>query len=656
MFAYTSSSFLLPLHALTRSAQSTNTIRKHLTTLRGGVVNAADAYVIENVKESQSRLNKAREEMKSRKYDLYLLPSSDSHLSEYSSPHDSLRQYLTSFTGSAGTCLLTKSGKSLLWTDGRYWIQASDEVDSSVWSIMKDGQPSTPSIPEYIKSLQDASSEPLTVGLDPNLFSKSFITTLTTTSPTSKLEYDTSNLIAETWDDQPAPPTSLFRLHPEEYAGKGVGEKLKEIREKMSEKNAEVSVYSDLSEVSYILNLRGSDIECCPVCKSYCVVTSDSCNLYCEDYKIKDVEEYLKENEITVRPYSEIHSDIKAFGSAAHSKNKKVWIDSSKSPYGLTLPLDEFPDILVTSSPNPVEDLKSVKNPSEMAGMKECHALDGVAVARFASWCSTSVNKGIPVTEIDVDLKLLETRGMSKIFIEPSFPTIAGVSSNGAIIHYRSTPKTSKTITPQTPILIDSGGQYISGTTDATRTWYFGPSPPPHLINQFTRVLKGHISLSLQTFPPNTPGAFLDTLARINLWKYGYNYPHGTGHGVGASLNVHEGPVSISPRLGNGNYLKEGMVLSNEPGYYEEGEFGIRIENLLEVVGREVESGEEGWLGFEYLTMIPIQRHLIDLEVLEKEEREWLDEYHKKVWEEVSPLMEEGEEAKEWLWENTRPL
>ncbi|GMH68700.1 hypothetical protein TrLO_g1794 [Triparma laevis f. longispina] len=623
--------------------------------LRGGVVDPSADYVIENVGKSGERLKKVRKEMKARNYDIYLLPSSDSHLSEYSSPHDSLRTYLTSFTGSAGTALVgsEEKKKAKFWTDGRYWLQAGGEVDGELWEVMKDGHPSTPSIPTHISHLQSLSPHPLTLGLDPNLFPSSFITLIKTASPTTILSYDKSNLIGDVWEDRPMSPRSVWREHPIEYAGKNVGEKVEVIREKMKEKKAYATVYSDLSEVSYILNLRGSDISCCPVCKSYCIITTNEIRLYCEEYKTKGVEEYLRGFGVKVRPYESVGEDIGGLGKEAEERGEKIWLDTTKAAYGLTLGIPE--SALLETSPNPVEDLKSVKNEAEMEGMKLAHRVDGVAVARFASWCEDELKANKPVTEIDVDEKLLHYRSLSPSFIEPSFPTIAGVSSNGAIIHYRASPTSSKTLTSKNPILIDSGGQYTMGTTDATRTWSFGP-PTPHFSTQFTLVLKGHISLSTQTFPPSTPGAFLDTLARMHLWQKGYNYAHGTGHGVGASLNVHEGPASISPRLGNSNVLKEGMVMSNEPGYYEEGEFGIRIENLLAVVTKEVKSGEDGWLGFEYLTMIPIQRHLIDLELLKEEEVEWINEYHEMVWEEVSALMEEGEKAKEWLWENTRPL
>lgn len=392
----------------------------------------------------------------------------------------------------------------------------------------------------------------------------------------------------------------------------------------------------------------------CPVGIAYATVTEDDATLYCDPAKVAspEVQEHLKG--VTLKGYDDIVSDVAKHCESTVSA--KVWLDKSRSNLALAAVV---PEKSLINSQNAVVPMKACKNEAELEGMRRAHIVDGAAMAEFMAWLEeTIVEEGKPVSEVEIDLKLTGCRAKQPGFVEVSFPTIAGVGSNGAIVHYRAEEgnELMKYLDKENPILIDSGGQYLYGTTDVTRTWHFG-KPTEEFVEMYTRVLKGHVGLDQMVFPENTPGFVLDVYARRWLWDAGKDYGHGTGHGVGAALNVHEGPMGISPRFTNKEGLKSGMVLSNEPGYYVDGRYGIRIENLLEIqpvkppteAANGEEKGEKEFLKFGKLTMIPIQKNLIDVNLTTDKELDWIDAYHEEVFAKVSPLLEEGSPAMAWL-------
>ena len=482
------------------------------------------------------------------------------------------------------------------------------------------------------------------------------------------------NVVDSIWEGRPDLPKNPFRVHPMKYAGMTVQDKVTKIRSEMTEKKATMTVFSALDDIAYLFNVRCmGDVETCPIGIAYATISKDEIALYCDPEKVApaDVSEHLKEAGVTVKPYVDIVSDIESHLSAG--KKNKVWLDNGRSNYALSRVI---PEAALIDAQNPVTAMKGCKNEAEMEGMRQAHIVDGAAMAHFMAWLENAiVVEGRSVSEVEVDEVLTGYRAKQPGFKEVSFPTIAGVGANGAIVHYRAAEGSDllKYLDRTQPILIDSGGQYEYGTTDVTRTWHFAEKPDDEFREVYTRVLKGNIGVDSMIFPENTPGFVLDVFARKALWEIGKDYGHGTGHGVGAALNVHEGPHSISPRWGNKEVLKAGMVTSNEPGYYEDGNFGIRIENLLEIVeissSDDATNGEEPankkqkvaaegkkFLKFGKLTLIPIQKNLIKVEIMTEDELNWLDSYHQEVLQKVKPLLEEGTPAMEWLVKSCEPI
>mmetsp|Transcript_10864 Transcript_10864/g.16757 ORF Transcript_10864/g.16757 Transcript_10864/m.16757 type:complete len:746 (-) Transcript_10864:76-2313(-) len=632
-----------------------------------------------------------REHLAKLELDVYLVPSDDPHLSEYVPDAYKRRAFLTNFHGSAGTAVVLPS-EAMLWTDSRYFNEASLSL-SSHWKLMKSGQPKVPSISKYVAELAldhyQETGKSLRVGMDPYVHSASFVKELedafeksaaTLSSDECKNESDkkigtidssSPNLVDVIWgEDRPPVPTSPFRVHPLEYAGMSVQDKISKIHTEMKTKKATLSVFSTLDDVAYLFNMRAmGDVETCPVGIAYATIEEDAhedshvkVTLYCDSKKVQseDVQQHLKEAGVTIAPYDDIVGDVKAH-CEQDEKHNKVWIDKSRANYAICGVISAGQLI---DSQNAITPLKACKNAAEMEGMRQAHIVDGAAMANFISWLEHAiVTEGRSVSEVEIDRVLTGERAKQPGFLEVSFPTIAGVASNGAIIHYSAKEDSEllKYMDITTPILIDSGGQYTYGTTDVTRTWHFG-TPTPKFVDAYTRVLKGNIGVDTMVFPENTPGFVLDVFARKALWDNGMDYGHGTGHGVGAALNVHEGPHSISPRWANTESLKKGMVVSNEPGYYEDGNFGIRIENLIEISyvkpehneakdddDEDSKSTEKKFLKFDKLTMIPIQKSLIDVSLMTEAELDWLDEYHAIVFEKISPLLDAGSPAMEWL-------
>lgn len=633
---------------------------------------------------------------------VYLIPSDDPHLSEYVPAAYMRRGYLTDFHGSAGTALVTKDA-AYLWTDSRYFNEATLRLDADHWTLMKQGQPKVPTITKFLADLATThytttDSKPLKVGMDAYVHAASFAKELNEAFdaaakdmegdvPPTIAAIDTldgkQNLVDSIWEGRPDLPKNPFRVHPMKYAGMSVQDKVTQIRSEMTEKKATMTVFSALDDIAYLFNVRCmGDVETCPIGIAYATISKDEVALYCDPEKVApaEVSEHMKEAGVTIKPYGDIVSDIESHLSA--EKKNKVWLDNGRSNYALSRVI---PEAALIDAQNPVTPMKGCKNEAEMEGMRQAHIVDGAAMAHFMAWLENAiVVEGRTVSEVEVDEVLTGFRAKQPGFKEVSFPTIAGVGANGAIVHYRAAEGSDllKYLDRTQPILIDSGGQYEYGTTDVTRTWHFAEKPDEEFRELYTRVLKGNIGVDSMIFPENTPGFVLDVFARKALWEIGKDYGHGTGHGVGAALNVHEGPHSISPRWGNKEVLKAGMVTSNEPGFYDDGNFGIRIENLLEIVevssssedeastttngdGEEpankkqkVAAAAEGkkFLKFGKLTLIPIQKNLIKVEIMTNDELDWLDSYHQEVLQKVKPLLEEGSPAMEWLVKSCEPI
>ncbi|KAL6964795.1 Aminopeptidase P2 [Sarracenia purpurea var. burkii] len=609
--------------------------------------------------------------------DAYIVPSQDAHQSEFIAECYMRRSYISGFTGSAGIAVVTKD-KAALWTDGRYFLQAEKQLSSS-WILMRAGNLGVPTTSEW---LNDILAPGCRVGIDPFLFSSDAAEELKDAISKKNHElvylYDI-NLVDDIWKgSRPKPPSKPVRIHDLKYAGIDVAAKLSSLRSDLKGAGSSAIVISMLDEIAWLLNLRGNDVPHSPVMYAYLIVEMDGAKLFIDHSKVSlEVMGYLKNAGVELRPYESILTEIESlalqgahlwldtssvnaaivntykfaceryFGSpGSKSKNNSISNDGfngqSRGPAGIC-------------RTSPISLAKAVKNQAELDGMRNSHLRDAAAIAQFWVWLEEEIQKGKVLTEVEVADKLLEYRSKQAGFLDTSFDTISASDANGAIIHYRPEPDSCSIVDAKTFFLLDSGAQYIDGTTDITRTVHFG-EPSARQKECFTRVLQGHIALDQAVFPENTPGFVLDAFARSFLWKIGLDYRHGTGHGVGAALNVHEGPQSISFRFGNMTPLQIGMVVSNEPGYYEDHAFGIRIENLLYV--KEINTpnrfGGIGYMGFEKLTFVPIQAKLVDLSLLSVAEVDWLNNYHSQVWEKVSPLLDGS--ARQWLWNNTRSL
>lgn len=515
----------------------------------------ASALSASTAEKGDAKLDALRSLMDREEIDAVLIPSDDPHLSEYVPQAYMRRGYLTNFHGSAGTALVTQGG-AYLWTDSRYFNEANLSLDADHWQLMKQGLPKVPTITKFLTDLAEekrncGSSVPLKVGIDPYVHPASFAKDLTEAfdGATKDLGEEAaslgeivtlqSNLVDEIWEDRPAVPTSPFRVHPLEYAGKTVADKVASIRKEMAEKKATMSVFSALDDVAYLLNVRATgDVETCPVGIGYITITNDEVAVYCDPAKLvaKEVQAHLEEAGVVHKSYDDVVPAIEEHVAA--SKSNRVWIDKSRANFALCRVI---PESKLIDNQNAVTPMKACKNAAEMEGMRQAHIVDGAAMAHFMAWLErTIVTEGKSVTEVEIDEVLTGFRAKQPGFVEVSFPTIAGVGPNGAIIHYRATEGTDllKSLDKTNPILIDSGGQYAYGTTDVTRTWHFGEASE-EFIDNYTRVLKGNIGVDSMTFPENTPGFVLDVFARKALWEAGRDYGHGTGHGVGGeSLNL----------------------------------------------------------------------------------------------------------------------
>ena len=554
------------------------------------------------------RVEALREYLRKNGLNAFIFPSTDPHQGEYVPEHWMTRQWISGFDGSAGTAVVTLSDAAL-WTDSRYFIAAEEQLKGTPFQLMKDGLAETPSIAEWLCN-QLAEGE--MVGIDGNVFTTAEIEEMESAFAKVGIKLRTDLDPAETlWTNRPPIPKNKVEIQPLEFAGESAGSKIERVRQALREQKAEGLVISQLDEIAWLLNLRGSDVHCNPVFVSYVLLTQNNVTLFIDSEKLDEtVQNYLKSIGVKVLPYGKPSFESKAS--------------------------------------NPIPAMKSIKNHAEIEGFRRAMIRDGVAMVKFLHWLKPAVEAG-KETEISIDKKLTALRAEQDLYRGLSFDTIAAYGQHGAIVHYEATPETDVVLEPKGLLLLDSGAQYQDGTTDITRTIALGALTDEERLD-YTLVLKGHIRLALTKFPDGISGTQIDALARYAMWQHGINFGHGTGHGVGSYLCVHEGPHQIR-HTWKPAPLHAGMTVTNEPGIYRQGKHGVRIENTMLIVeAGETEFGK--FLRLEPLTLCPIDLTPVVWELMTPEEITYLNTYHKKVYDELSPLLDE--EEKEWLKSNTK--
>lgn len=591
--------------------------------------------------EINQRLESLREVMRREHLSAFIFPSTDAHQSEYVADHWQGRTWISGFNGSAGTAVVTMKSAAL-WTDSRYFLAAEEQLKGTEFQLMKLKIEGTPTISEWLA--QELQGENAEVGLDGMVNSyhetMGLIADLRKSGGiTVRTNFDPLGLI---WTDRPAIPANPVEIQPMKFAGESVASKISRIRTALRQRHADGMLISALDDIAWTLNLRGTDVHCVPVFISYLLISSQQVSLYVDSAKINDeVKAYLTENGISLYPYNKVAEGLERYSEY------NILLDGDETSYFLWKTV-KCKEIIAGNSPVPA--MKAQKNDREIAGFRQAMLRDGVAMVKFLRWLKPAVEAG-GQTEISIDRKLTSLRAEQHLFRDISFDTIAGYQAHGAIVHYEATPETDVALKPEGLILIDSGAQYQDGTTDITRTIALGPVTE-EMKHVYTLVLKGHIQLELAKFPDGASGTQLDALARECMWREGYNYLHGTGHGVGAYLSVHEGPHQIRMEW-KPTPLRAGMTVTDEPGLYLSGKFGVRIENTLLI--KDYQTTEFGkFLQMESLTLCPIDLTPVDFSMLQPEEIEWLDTYHRDVFEKLSPYLE-GEDL-EWLREATRPV
>lgn len=570
----------------------------------------------------------------------FIIPSTDPHLSEYVAPHWKSREWISGFTGSAGTVVVT-AGKAGLWTDSRYFLQAASQLEGTGIELYKEMLPETPSISTFLCTQLKAGEA---VGIDGKMFSAEEVEGLRSELQAYGIDIRSiADPIERLWPDRPPMPEAPAFIHETKYAGKSCMEKIAAVREGVKKNGAKALLLSALDEIAWTLNLRGNDVHCNPVIVSYLLIEEQSIHYFIQPQKITvEVAEYLKAAKVDLHPYEEVEEYLR------HIQAESILLNPAKTNYAVYSAVN--PACKVIHGASPVALLKAIRNEQEIIGIRAAMQRDGVALVKFLKWLEEAVPAGRE-TEISIDKKLHELRAEQDLYMGESFDTIAGYKDHGAIVHYEATPETDVPLRPEGFLLLDSGAQYLDGTTDITRTIALGKLTEEEKTD-YTLILKGHIDLAMAVFPEGTRGAQLDVLARMPIWQRHMNYLHGTGHGVGHFLNVHEGPQSIRMNE-NPVVLQPGMLTSNEPGVYKAGSHGIRTENLvLTVPAGEGMFGH--YLRFETVTLCPICKKGIIKELLDKEEIEWLDQYHRTVYEKLSPDLNEEEQA--WLKEATSSL
>lgn len=587
------------------------------------------------------RIAKLKELMKEKGIDYYIIPSADYHQSEYVGDYFKGREWISGFTGSAGTVVVTQNEVGL-WTDGRYFIQAEKQLQGSGITLFKMGEEGVPTFIQYIvNNIQSGE----TLGFDGKVLATNTVLDFEAKFKDKKVNFNFEfDLVGEIWRDRPSLPASQVFVLEEKFTGESVEKKLTRVRNILEEENCDVNIITSLDDIAWIFNIRGNDVKNNPVNLAYAAITVDKAVLYIGEEKLNsEVEKYLYKNGVEVRDYFEIYEDMERV-----SNSNIIMMDLNKVNYTIFKKLN--PEIKVINRSNPSTIMKACKNKVELENLRNSHVKDGVAVTKFMYWLKNSIGKE-EITEMSATQKLESFRKEQELYIEPSFDTIAAYESNAAMMHYKSTPETDRRLEAKNLFLVDSGGQYFDGTTDITRTFVLGECSE-ELKKHFTLVLKGMINLSKVKFLYGVTGTNLDILARQALWNIGIDYKCGTGHGVGFLLNVHEGPQGIRVQY-NPQVLEEGMNVTNEPGVYIAGSHGIRLEN--ELIVQKAEKTEFGqFMKFETMTYAPLDLDGVIKELLSKEEIEYLNNYHQMVYEKVSPYL--TLEEKEWLKEYTRAI
>ena len=587
-----------------------------------------------------TNLEYLRKIMKEKGYDYYIIPSSDSHQSEYVPDYYKGRQYVSGFTGSAGT-LLVSLDEAFLWTDGRYFIQAESEIKPFGIKLMKMRTPGFPSIEEWINE-NIKSGEVL--GFDGEVISKKEYEVYEYLAKKNNFNINMNkDLLCDIWSERPDLPKDNIFILDEKFAGKSAKQKIEEVRKIMKKNEAENYIISSLDDIAWLLNLRGNDILYNPVFLSYVLITQSGAKLCINRDKITNaVDKYLQSQGIIIEDYADIYEEVSKISNS-------VMIDSAKVNAKIYNFLKK--DVKIIEKTNVTTSLKAVKNDIEIENIKKSHIRDGVAMVKFTKWLKENIGK-IPMSEISISDKLEGLRSEGENFKGLSFNTIAGYKEHAAMMHYSADKKSDYKLSPEGMLLVDSGAQYLDGTTDITRTFILGEITEEEK-RDFTLVLKGHIALASAIFLKGSTGESLDVLARKPLWDYGIDYKCGTGHGVGFYLNVHEGPHSIRPK---GNYveLEPGMIVTNEPGVYKEGKFGIRTENIM-LVEKAFEKEDMGeFLKFKTISYAPIDLDGIDAKLLSEDEKAWINNYHKEVYYKLNSYLNEDE--KEFLKKATMEI
>ena len=592
--------------------------------------------------EIELRLARLRELMKREHLSAFIFPSTDAHQSEYVADHWRGREWISGFNGSAGTAVVTMKSAAL-WTDSRYFLAAEEQLEGTEYQLMRLKMEGTPTIAEWLgKELQNVQSPE--VGLDGMVNSYNYVKDLSYSL--RKLGGITlrTNLdpLEQIWENRPSLPANPVEIQPLEYAGETLASKVARIRKSLRELHADGMLVSALDDIAWTLNLRGTDVHCNPVFISYLLIESDKVSLFVDDNKLSpEVKQYLQDNQVSLYNYNKVEKCLESYSEY------NILLDGDETSYYLWKTV-KCQEIVAAGSPIPA--MKAVKNKAEIEGYRSAMLKDGVAMVKFLKWLKPAVEAG-GQTEISIDEKLTSLRAEQKLFRDISFDTIAGYAQHGAIVHYEATPETDVVLKPEGLILIDSGAQYQDGTTDITRTIALG-AVSAEMKHIYTLVLKAHIQLELVKFPDGASGTQLDAVGRECMWREGYNFLHGTGHGVGSYLCVHEGPHQIRMEW-MPTPLRAGMTLTDEPGLYLAGKFGVRIENTVLI--SDYMSTEFGkFLQIEPLTLCPIDTTPIDVDMLLPEEIDWLNAYHHSVYEKLSPFLDE--EEKIWLENATKPI
>lgn len=592
--------------------------------------------------EIKLRLARLRELMKREHLSAFIFPSTDAHQSEYVADHWRGREWISGFNGSAGTAVVTMKSAAL-WTDSRYFLAAEEQLEDTEYQLMRLKMEGTPTITEWLgKELQDVQSPE--VGLDGMVNSYNYVKDLSYSL--RKLGGITlrTNLdpLEQIWENRPSLPANPVEIQSLEYAGETLVSKVARIRKSLRELHADGMLVSALDDIAWTLNLRGTDVHCNPVFVSYLLIESDKVSLFVDDNKLSpEVKQYLQDNQVSLYNYNKVEKCLESYSEY------NILLDGDETSYYLWKTV-KCQEIVAAASPIPA--MKAVKNKAEIEGYRSAMLKDGVAMVKFLKWLKPAVEAG-GQTEISIDEKLTSLRAEQNLFRDISFDTIAGYAQHGAIVHYEATPETDVVLKPEGLILIDSGAQYQDGTTDITRTIALG-AVSEEMKHIYTLVLKAHIQLELVKFPDGASGTQLDAVGRECMWREGYNFLHGTGHGVGSYLCVHEGPHQIRMEW-MPTPLRAGMTLTDEPGLYLAGKFGVRIENTVLI--SDYMSTEFGkFLQIEPLTLCPIDTTPIDVDMLLPEEIDWLNAYHHSVYEKLSPFLDE--EEKIWLENATKPI